>query len=191
MKRWENKQTGFTIVELLIVVVVIAILAAITIVSFNGIQQRAEVTSIVDAVGKSNRLVLAYVAANGEYPYTGAGYACITTESTCRRNSGPLSNVTQFTNALETIGSLPKSTPLATDIRGGITYHYNAIRTVDGVSAPAILSYYLPGAGTDCGFPVLNNEGTAPVTSSSKYTNSNVGSSNTTQCVVSIRGPGA
>ena len=32
---------GFTIVELLIVIVIIAILAAITIVAYNGIQQRA------------------------------------------------------------------------------------------------------------------------------------------------------
>ena len=42
---WASKQTssrGFTIVELLIVVVVIAILAAITIVSYNGIQNRAK-----------------------------------------------------------------------------------------------------------------------------------------------------
>ncbi len=37
------KQTGFTIVELLIVIVVIGILAAITIVAFNGIQERARV----------------------------------------------------------------------------------------------------------------------------------------------------
>ena len=38
----KNKQKfGFTIVELLIVVVVIAILAAITIVSYNGIQSKA------------------------------------------------------------------------------------------------------------------------------------------------------
>ena len=36
-----KKQTGFTIVELLIVIVVIGILAAITIVAFNGVQQRA------------------------------------------------------------------------------------------------------------------------------------------------------
>lgn len=36
-----QKQTGFTIVELLIVIVVIAILAAISIVAYNGIQQRA------------------------------------------------------------------------------------------------------------------------------------------------------
>lgn len=34
---------GFTIVELLIVIVVIAILAAITIVTFNGIQERARI----------------------------------------------------------------------------------------------------------------------------------------------------
>lgn len=37
-----TKQRGFTIVELLIVIVVIAILAAITIVAYNGIQNRAK-----------------------------------------------------------------------------------------------------------------------------------------------------
>ena len=41
------KQRGFTIVELLIVIVVIAILAAITIVAYNGIQQRARDTQRV------------------------------------------------------------------------------------------------------------------------------------------------
>jgi prepilin-type N-terminal cleavage/methylation domain-containing protein len=38
-------QKGFTIVELLIVIVVIGILAAITIVAFNGIQNRGKATS--------------------------------------------------------------------------------------------------------------------------------------------------
>jgi len=40
----QYKQQGFTIVELLIVIVVIGILAAITIVSFNGVQDRAKTT---------------------------------------------------------------------------------------------------------------------------------------------------
>lgn len=42
MKKHLGK-SGFTIVELLIVIVVIGILAAITIVAYNGIQERAKV----------------------------------------------------------------------------------------------------------------------------------------------------
>lgn len=42
MQKWA-KQKGFTIVELLIVIVVIGILAAITIVAYNGIQERGRV----------------------------------------------------------------------------------------------------------------------------------------------------
>lgn len=48
-KKLENifsRSSGFTIVELLIVVVVIAILAAITIVSFNGISKRAAESAV-------------------------------------------------------------------------------------------------------------------------------------------------
>lgn len=37
----QNKQKGFTIVELLIVIVVIAILAAISIVAYNGVTQKS------------------------------------------------------------------------------------------------------------------------------------------------------
>ena len=42
-----TNKAGFTIVELLMVIVVIAILAAITIVAYNGIQTRAKDSAIV------------------------------------------------------------------------------------------------------------------------------------------------
>jgi general secretion pathway protein G len=45
-----NKQTGFTIVELLIVIVVIGILAAITLVAYNGLQDRANDSARTSAV---------------------------------------------------------------------------------------------------------------------------------------------
>ncbi len=50
---------GFTIVELLIVIVVIAILATISIVTYNGIQQRAKLarqTAAIDRIGKAIQL---------------------------------------------------------------------------------------------------------------------------------------
>jgi len=53
----KNKQAGFTIVELLIVIVVIAILATITIVSFNGIQQRANAAVISNSIDSWEKAV--------------------------------------------------------------------------------------------------------------------------------------
>lgn len=46
----DSQRDGFTIVELLIVIVVIAILAAITIVAYNGITNRARATAVVSAL---------------------------------------------------------------------------------------------------------------------------------------------
>ena len=45
---------GFTIVELLIVIVVIAILASISIVAYNGVQQRARTTALQSDVRSWN-----------------------------------------------------------------------------------------------------------------------------------------
>ncbi len=70
MKR-RAPQTGFTIVELLIVVVVIAILAAITIVSYNGIRDRATISSVQTGLSQANKKLLAYAVTNGDmYPDT-------------------------------------------------------------------------------------------------------------------------
>jgi prepilin-type N-terminal cleavage/methylation domain-containing protein len=65
----QRKSTGFTIVELLIVVVVIAILAAITIVAFNGIQQRARTSAMVSTLSQAaKKLELYKIDNNSTYP---------------------------------------------------------------------------------------------------------------------------
>lgn len=67
----QRKQTrgGFTIVELLIVVVVIAILAAITIVSYNGITQRANASVAQGAVDAARKKIAVYSVENGDSSY--------------------------------------------------------------------------------------------------------------------------
>lgn len=64
----KNKQIGFTIVELLIVIVVIAILAAITIVAYNGIQNRANDTAIQNDLKSLAKKLELYNVDNGVYP---------------------------------------------------------------------------------------------------------------------------
>lgn len=59
---------GFTIVELLIVVVVIAILAAITIVSYNGITQRASQAALQSEMAQAYKFLELYHLNNGQYP---------------------------------------------------------------------------------------------------------------------------
>lgn len=60
---------GFTIVELLIVIIVIAILASITIVAYNGIRDRAENTSRLSEVVFWERQIDLYLAENGRLPF--------------------------------------------------------------------------------------------------------------------------
>jgi len=70
-----RNRNGFTIVELLIVIVVIAILAAITIVAYNGIQARAKLTQQVAELDRIGKAIQLWSADTGQTLGTsGAGY---------------------------------------------------------------------------------------------------------------------
>ena len=64
----KKRQSGFTIVELLIVIVIIGILATLVIVTFSGIQQRARDTQRKTDINALQSHVEAYYANQGNYP---------------------------------------------------------------------------------------------------------------------------
>lgn len=59
---------GFTIVELLIVIVIIAVLAAIVIVAYNSIQQRANDTAVKNDLANFNKKIELFRVEKSTYP---------------------------------------------------------------------------------------------------------------------------
>lgn len=156
--------SGFTIVELLIVIVVIAILATIGIVAYSGAQQRAR-TSVQLAAAKSYLDgINAYIAANGKHPDFSIGRICIMmTQSECVNNTSWNRDGT-FENSLKTIMSTLPTPSSALPISSTPKIGYVPISstpssnvTLDGVDtafliyaieAPATCTVGTPVSGT-------------------------------------------
>jgi len=73
-----NPNYGFTIVELLVVIVVIGILAAITIVSYTGISAKANIAGLQSDLANNAKKLSMYYAQYGEYPHIDSGTGCPT-----------------------------------------------------------------------------------------------------------------
>jgi prepilin-type N-terminal cleavage/methylation domain-containing protein len=64
----KQRQSGFTIVELLIVIVIIGILATLVIVTFSGVQQKARDTERKTDINAVQKQLEAFYASKGYYP---------------------------------------------------------------------------------------------------------------------------
>jgi len=65
----KGKERGFTIVELLIIVTIIGILASITILAYNGVQNRAYDTAVQADLRNVGVQLERYMVETGAYPF--------------------------------------------------------------------------------------------------------------------------
>lgn len=112
MNAWA-KQKGFTIVELLIVVVVIAILAAITITAYNGIQERARNAKISNDISEIVKAIMAARAVENKTLMQITGLSSNGDNCWNKANGTDLATLaktdtcwTRYTTFLSTVGNL-------------------------------------------------------------------------------------
>jgi len=149
-----RQQHGFTIVELLIVIVVIGVLAAITIVAFNGTQARAENNKTINAVAAYARAITAFAAETSLYPVPTQNYPCLgnnvaycanmtDTGSGCEGSgrAGVSSNLNNSLSALTT--SLPDPSLQSLNCNG--KQYAGAYYSYTNGGKGALIRYYLRG----------------------------------------------
>lgn len=154
--QWARTNRAFTIVELLIVIVVIAILAAITVVAYTGIQERARNTQAISGVNQYYKAFLAYKSLNGQYPSAatnghclGAGYPgdrCWDGPNGVRIVNATLDNeLATVMNAKPVLATARLPIGNGTDDRAGLIYV-----PASGTDA-AYFRWYLAGTTAECG----------------------------------------
>lgn len=140
MKSNIKQNSGFTIVELLIVIVVIAILAAISIVAYNGIQNRGKTSSGASLAGQIAKKAEAYNTIASSYPadVTAFNAASSPTEARIDNPSSVLTTATAPTTS--SLGAANE----AAGANGGkrVAYRYCAATTSPDKAAGAAVYYW-------------------------------------------------
>ena len=131
MKYTYAKKRGFTIVELLVVIVIIGILAAISIVAYNGVTAKARDAQRLQDVKTITKALELYYIDNGHYPNSSCGSSCPVpkkmnnTWSTTADGSWSVLEqalVPKYLSALPKDPQASLSTPMAAS--GGYNYDY-------------------------------------------------------------------
>ncbi len=164
---------GFTIVELLIVIVIIGILAALVIVSYNGIQSRARDTERIVKVKAMAKAIEQYYVDNGYYPTIQDGNGI---ESTCGSQTENWGHCDRNKILTDTIAPYLKVDPvsMSSATQGNYYYYYTSQSTNNWQYYGLSVKLEVSGGQSDGGYYTNEYEvGNSPYYCMNKYSGSN------------------
>lgn len=149
-----KRHRGFTIVELLIVIVVIGVLAAITVVAYNGVTTRANNSARIASAAQVLRLLHLYHISYDTLPNRNADNSyCVTKLNSCAIWNGTAASTSNATmiSEIAKVGTLPASVPRSAG-GWGLTFVPSDNMSLDLVLAKVsgLLIVWLDGYQQDC-----------------------------------------
>jgi len=163
-------RNGFTIVELLIVIVVIGILAILSVVAYNGVQGRSRDSARKQKIKDIAKAIELYKIDNGQYPAILDGSSIETTCGSQTENWGHCDRNKLLADMIAPYMKLDP-TSLSDATQGTYTYYYTS-QAVDGYQTYGMM-VYLEGSGgaNDGGYYINAYEvGPKPTYCMGKYT---------------------
>lgn len=159
--------SGFTVVELIVVIVIIGILASITLVSYGGMQARTRNAQTVTSANQWLKTLKMYQSRNGGYPTMstclGEGYKYAANNQgnsgvgMCRQLTSTLGVVTDAPTvaALSKYSSTSQSPAMVSAVNGSSDWHRGVYYYINGTTAT--FNFVLDGKGaSECPNPFAN-----------------------------------
>ncbi|WP_297056933.1 prepilin-type N-terminal cleavage/methylation domain-containing protein [Thermosulfurimonas sp.] len=137
-KKVRRKEKGFTLVELMIVIAIIAILAAVAISQYSAYKNKAKAKDLIGFARACAMEIVTQCQADSSFNSTGSLESCSVSNGTSKYLDAIAVSVTGFSNCNSTFSVTANGTIRGTSKTGSVTCTYDATNKAISCTAPTV-----------------------------------------------------